>query len=229
MKITLFLILTAVVAAAQPGPVGPSGAVRPPMIKRSPVLNILDADQDGVVTMEELATAPTQLLKLDKNGDGKLNLEEAGMPRIPTPDRPVEEPPAPAPSSDELTTTLMMFDSNKNGKLEKKEVPERMQGMFELGDANHDGILTRDELAAMAEANRAAKIPVRRAGGIAFTTLDADANTEISADEIAGSVAVLKALDKNNDGRITEEDLIQLPGGRGRGPGGPGGPAGPGH
>lgn len=212
MKIIFCLILTAAIASAQPGA---SGAVRPPVIKRSPTLNILDADQDGVVSAAELAAAPTLLLRLDKNGDGKLNLEEAGMPRIPTPDRPVEEPPSPAPSAEELTATLMTFDANKNGKLEKKEVPERMQGIFERGDANHDNVLTREEIAAMAEANRQAKIDVRRPGGAAFNALDVDKDGEISSAEIAGSVAALKTLDKNGDGNLTEEDLAPA----GRGPG----------
>jgi Ca2+-binding EF-hand superfamily protein len=46
--------------------------------------------------------------------------------------------------------SLLAFDANKDGKLAKSEVPERMQGIFVRGDANHDGFLTKDELTKLA-------------------------------------------------------------------------------
>lgn len=46
----------------------------------------------------------------------------------------------------------MQFDKNADGKLSKGEVPERMQGIFERGDKNKDGVLTSDEIKAIAEA-----------------------------------------------------------------------------
>ena len=44
--------------------------------------------------------------------------------------------------SDELTSTLMGFDADKDGRLTRTEVPERFQGLFERADANMDGVLT---------------------------------------------------------------------------------------
>jgi hypothetical protein len=60
-----------------------------------------------------------------------------------------------------------------------------------------------------------------------LAALDADKNGEISAEEIDNAAAALKKLDKNGDGKLTEEELRpNFPGGRG-GPGGrPGGEGG---
>ncbi len=51
--------------------------------------------------------------------------------------------------------------------------------------------------------------------------LDADQDGTISAAEIDGAVAALKKLDKNNDGKLTMDEL--MPRFEGMGPGGPGG------
>jgi Ca2+-binding EF-hand superfamily protein len=226
-------------------------------IRMSPILNAVDVNQDGTLSAAEIAGAAAQLRKLDKNGDGKLTRDEAGLQMNFGRGRGEgggrgrgegegggDEPPSPAPTAEELTATLMMFDANHNGQLEKSEVPERMQGLFERGDTNHDGILTRDEIAKLAEANR------QQAGGgqqgrgegrgpggprnetrpafgrgpggpnqfdVAFTALDTNHDGEISAQEIDNAAASLKTLDKNGDGQITEDEVTPV------GPGGPGG------
>jgi Ca2+-binding EF-hand superfamily protein len=155
MRFAVIFAMTTAVIFAQEGP----GGGRMSFIRMSPILNAVDADQDGTLSAAEIAAAPGRLRQLDKNGDGKLTRDEAGLQMGGGRGRGEgggggDEPPAPAPSAEELTATLMMFDANHNGKLEKSEVPERMQGMFERGDTNHDGILTRDEIAKLAEANR---------------------------------------------------------------------------
>ncbi|MCA9048661.1 MAG: hypothetical protein KDA89_08025 [Planctomycetaceae bacterium] len=43
---------------------------------------------------------------------------------------------------------VMNFDENKDGKLSKDEVPERLQSMFGRADKNEDGQLTREEIIA---------------------------------------------------------------------------------
>src|SRR5690349_8395512 len=59
-----------------PGP-GPGGGPRFIM----PVMEVLDANHDGVIDETEIANASTALKKLDKNGDGKLTPEELRPPR----------------------------------------------------------------------------------------------------------------------------------------------------
>jgi hypothetical protein len=47
------------------------------------------------------------------------------------------------------------FDTNKDGVLQKAEVPERKQAWFERVDQNHDGVVTKDEIVAFRAANKA--------------------------------------------------------------------------
>lgn len=239
-RFSLPLIL-AVAASAQTDP--------PPVsyIRISPILNAIDTNQDGVLSAAEIAASVAELKKLDKNGDGKLSREEAGIRMDQLPGRggggrgrgPGEgrgpggegrgpggggrgeqETPAPPPSADDMTATLMMFDANHNGQLEKSEVPERFQGLFERGDTNKDGILTKDEIAALAQASRQMKLPQRpNRFDVALVALDTDGDGEISAAEIAAAPKSLLVLDKNGDGQITNDEVTPAPG---RGPGGRG-------
>jgi Ca2+-binding EF-hand superfamily protein len=249
LKLILVFALTAAAALAQDAPDGG----RMSFVRMSPILNAVDVNQDGTLSAAEIRNAPAQLRKLDKNGDGKLTRDEAGlqmqMGRGPGArgDRGRgegegggDEPPSPAPTAEELTATLMMFDSNHDGKLEKSEVPERMQGMFERGDTNHDGVLTREEIAKLAEANRQQANGGGEGRGegrggpggpggpnqfdVAFNALDTNHDGEISSDEINNAATSLKTLDKNGDGQITEDEVMPNFGGRGGFGGGPGGP-----
>ena len=69
-----------------------------------------------------------------------------------------------------------------------------------------------------------------------LAALDADGSKEISADEMKAAATALAKLDKNQDGKLVEEEIRPAFGGRGGGPGGqgggqgrpPGGPGGPG-
>jgi Ca2+-binding EF-hand superfamily protein len=248
MKMAALFFVT-IAVFAQPPQGGEGGP--PSFFRMSPILNAVDVDRDGALSSAEIANAPAQLRKLDKNGDGKLTQDEAGMQtgrggpgggrgRGEEEGSGVgDEPPAQAPSAEDLTDTLMMFDANHDGKLEKSEVPERMQGLFERGDTNHDGVLTKDEIIKLAEANRQQQNQFGGEGGrggdgrgrgrgpggpggfdLAFNALDTNHDGEISSDEIANAPVSLKTLDKNGDGQITSDEVTPQFGGRG--PGGPG-------
>ena len=45
----------------------------------------------------------------------------------------------------------MSFDKNKDGKVTKDELPERMHHLIALGDTNKDGALDREEIKKLAE------------------------------------------------------------------------------
>ena len=117
----------------------------------------------------------------------------------------------------------MSFDKNKDGKLTKAEVPARQQGLFERGDTDKNGVLDAAELRKVATDQAAAPpVPPRAPRGgfaaidLASIALDADHNSEISAEEIANAATTLKTLDKNTDGFITEDEAKPAPA-RGRG------------
>ena len=75
MKLTLVFALAAAAAMAQDAPDGG----RMSFVRMSPILNAVDVNQDGVLSAGEINNAPAQLRKLDKNGDGKLTRDEAGL------------------------------------------------------------------------------------------------------------------------------------------------------
>lgn len=196
-------------------------------MRLSRVLAALDANADSTISAEEIASASAALKTLDKDGDGKLAVEEI---------RPVAPPnPMLASVPEDTINTLMEMDRNGDGKLSKTEIPERMRGMLTRGDANKDGSLTRDELKKMLEAEAAPvgrPLPPPTAGagpapagnpmarlGPAVVALDADGDGVISTAEINNAPAMLGKLDKNGDGKLTEDE-VRPAGGPGGGRGG---------
>lgn len=63
------------------GPPGPGLHGHPP--PPPPVIEVLDANHDGVIDANEIANASKALLKLDENGDGKLTRDELRPPPPP--------------------------------------------------------------------------------------------------------------------------------------------------
>lgn len=71
-----------------PGGRGPGGPGRPR--RMDPILAALDLNHDGILSKDEIDAAPDSLRALDKNGDGKLTMEELrpNFPGSNGPDRP---------------------------------------------------------------------------------------------------------------------------------------------
>lgn len=178
-------------AAVAQGPGGPPKRI---------VLEALDTDGDGQLSAAEIAAASQSLLKLDKNGDSQITSAEYN-PRL-------EDKTA----SSDLEQRLMLLDKNGDGVLTADEVPERMKPLFERGDANHDGKLTKEEIAAMS--GKQADPQGRPIGRGNFTSmdpvmiaLDVDKDGILSATEIANAPVALKTLDKDGDGTLSAAEL----------------------
>lgn len=119
------------------------GGNRPSAMQTDLVLTTLDADQSKELSAEEITAAPTALLKLDKNSDGKL-------------------------SEDEVS-------------------PQRADGGQGEGQRRRRG----PGIMRMMKANSA---------------LDADQSGAIEEAEIKNAAVVLRKLDENGDGKLTDEE-----------------------
>ena len=142
------------------------------MMQMMPVLVVLDADQDGVISKSEIKNAAAALKKLDKNGDGELDAEEM-RPTRPEGGRgrggaqeggpggerggpggerggPGGERGGRSAGAGGMMDRIMSQDKNKDGKLSKDEVDERMLPMFDRLDTNSDGSIEKSEVEAAA-------------------------------------------------------------------------------
>lgn len=125
--------------------------------------------------------------------------------------------------------TFMQADQDKNGYLEKSELPEPQQASFEGWDADADGKLYLDELKEALRAERTpllnrVRVTINPGEHSLLAALDADRNGALSAREIQESAKRLRAGDRDGDGRLTKDEIptridVHIERGPGAGPG----------
>lgn len=125
------------------------------------------------------------------------------------------------------------LDTDGDGTLSKAEIGNASKALIKL-DRNNDGKLTREELRPRSKGHRRPGgqsgsrgqdmqkqgPPDNRQGGQrpkppVISALDADNDGIISTRELNNAVEALKKLDKNNDGKLTHDELRPQIGGRG--------------
>jgi Ca2+-binding EF-hand superfamily protein len=128
---------------------GPLGLLAPPP---NAMFQAIDVDEDGEISKIELSRAVRQLRKLDTDKDGKLTLAEVSSPGGPG------GPPGQGGPFGDVAATIekvMELDKNADGMLTADELPpqmaQQMMPLFQTGDKDGDGALSRAELRAAME------------------------------------------------------------------------------
>ena len=138
--VALSAILTPLVFAQPPGGPGGPGGGQGGQGQGGPgqaVLQALDTNSDQEISAKEIANAPTSLLKLDANGDGKLSSADQSGGQQGRGNRPNNQQQGGQgqggpggghagqggpPSAQQFVTQAMGFDTNKDGKLDATEL-----------------------------------------------------------------------------------------------------------
>jgi hypothetical protein len=168
------------------------GDQQPPPQAPSPLLHVLDTDDDGIISAAEIDNSPDSLAKLDKNKDGKLTKEEfAPLP-------PDGQPPGDRPKTRNTT-------SDKN--LPAEPFPgQRPPGDGQPKPGPRDGAAPKMGANDGSNNNQNHPKPPPLIGA-----LDANHDGVISADEIANAPKALATLDKNNDGQLGPREYMGRP------------------
>jgi outer membrane protein assembly factor BamB len=117
---------------------------RPNAMQSDPVLSTLDNDQDKEISTEELTAAPTALLKLDKNQDGKLSEDEVSPQRGDVGAQGNRPRPRRGPGIMRMMKANSALDADASGTIEEAEIKNAAVALKKL-DENSDGKLTDEE------------------------------------------------------------------------------------
>ncbi len=165
------------------------------------VLGALDADQDNVISAEEIENAPAALWKLDTNHDGRLSAEECGL----KPDENLDPQMLGRVrlAFMRIHPVLAALDANQDGEISASEIRNAAAALRTL-DTNGDGKLVESELRPDGGALMASNI---------MLALDRNGDGRISQDERKGAIAtrfrtLLDRADRTSKGYVTEEDLL---------------------
>src|SRR5881396_3393935 len=120
-------------------------ANRPSVMQTNPVLSTLDTDHNKEISADELAAAPTALLKLDKNQDGKLSEDEATPEMGERGGQGDGQRRRRGPGIMRMMKALSALDADENGVIDEAEIKNAVLALQKL-DENRDGKLTEDEV-----------------------------------------------------------------------------------
>lgn len=95
------------------------------------------------------------------------------------------------------------FDKNGDGYLQRDELPAELRQAFDRIDANRDGKISRDELTRGIGQLQ----PRRRPSDMVHMLIEMSDADEDSGKEVQRAYDILRALDKNRDGKIDAEEL----------------------
>jgi hypothetical protein len=112
----------------------------------------------------------------------------------------------------EFVAAAVTWDLNKDGDVTCDEWKQYVTGLFREADANHDGVLTREEFAALARRDRLFET-------VGFAYFDANADGRLSLSEMVDKPnPAFTLLDKNRDCVLTRDERVQTRAPRDDGP-----------
>ena len=171
-------------------------------------LKSIDTDGDKAISKEEAGERWERMGKLDKDGDGKVTMQElmAGHSGPGTgPGRPGENG---GPGE-----MFKRSDKNNDGKLSKDEVPEALWGRMGKLDKDGDNAISQEEAkAGRPEGAQPPGGPEKGKGkgepGEMLKRADKNGDGNISKDEVPEEAwARLGKLDKDSDGVVSKAEL----------------------
>ena len=135
-------------AGAAPGDGGQNrggfGGNRPSAMETNPLLSTLDQDHNKELSSGEIANAPAELVKLDKDQDGKISEDEVrpgGGGGGNQGDRPQRRR---GPGIMRMIKANSALDADESGAIEEAEIRNAVAALQKL-DTNKDGKLTEEE------------------------------------------------------------------------------------
>jgi Ca2+-binding EF-hand superfamily protein len=92
--------------------------------------------------------------------------------------------------------------------IHQQKVEQRLDKRFDRLDANHDGVLNKDELHRAAETRRArVRARLQQRIDARFAKADKNQDGAVSRDEWPGQAARFDRLDANHDGTLSKDEI----------------------
>jgi len=128
---------------------------------------------------------------------GTVTAQDRGEP-VPAPR------PGAAPSGGfNVDRFFQQYDRNKDGYLERNELPEPLREQFDRLDANRDGRVSREEL----QRGMASITPKRRPSDMIYVLIEMSDCEDGCTDEVQRAYDILRRLDTNKNGKIDPDEL----------------------
>ena len=103
----------------------------------------------------------------------------------------------------DLERFLKDYDTNKDGRLSRNELPPELRPAFDRIDADKDGKVSREEL----ERGIAHLHPMRRPSDLIHVLIEMSDCDDACHGEVQRAYDILRKLDKNKDGKIDPDEL----------------------